>query len=290
MTENNEKRNLRKQRKRRVSGSVAEDLTPAFQPLKDPPSHPQLQRVTILNNKDHYILYSHLHIHAAYWGEIGVYLGFFTGELKNIHAQENLYNEGVEGFLREMLSRWLQWAPGDDRGSKYYATLEALKKAVDRAGRGKTAINLSRVDLTSTQSNVGGGTASSRQQCHNELLTCVESAAQSQQSTESDIVLRLLNEQHHSELFWHLSKHAVKWIEIGICLGFFQHEIDIIKAGRYFIPDVKGFLCKMLSDWYEWAPGDARNSKEFATLKALNRAVSSAGLGICFQMVVEVQR
>ena len=41
-----------------------------------------------------------------------------------------------------MLSKWLQWAPEDSRGSTEYATLGALRKAVDRAGLGKTAKTL----------------------------------------------------------------------------------------------------------------------------------------------------
>ncbi len=33
-----------------------------------------------------------------------------------------------------MLSKWVQFSPPDERGSKYVATLEALKSVVDRAG------------------------------------------------------------------------------------------------------------------------------------------------------------
>ena len=41
-----------------------------------------------------------------------------------------------------MLSSWLQWAPGDARGSTDYATMEALRRAVNRAGLGVTAQEL----------------------------------------------------------------------------------------------------------------------------------------------------
>jgi len=41
-----------------------------------------------------------------------------------------------------MLARWIQWAPGDARGSRDYATLEALRTAVDQAGLGRTAHDL----------------------------------------------------------------------------------------------------------------------------------------------------
>ena len=32
-----------------------------------------------------------------------------------------------------MLDSWLQWAPGDDRGSRDYATVRSLSTAVDKA-------------------------------------------------------------------------------------------------------------------------------------------------------------
>jgi hypothetical protein len=36
-------------------------------------------------------------------------------------------------YLREMLSQWLQWAPGDGRGSAGFATRESLRAALLRA-------------------------------------------------------------------------------------------------------------------------------------------------------------
>ena len=45
-------------------------------------------------------------------------------------------------YLSAMLSAWQQWAPGDARGSRDYATMEALSGAVDRAGLGLTAQEL----------------------------------------------------------------------------------------------------------------------------------------------------
>ena len=41
-----------------------------------------------------------------------------------------------------MLVQWLQWAPGDGRGSTSFATLEALKAAFSQAGLGATAHDL----------------------------------------------------------------------------------------------------------------------------------------------------
>lgn len=41
-----------------------------------------------------------------------------------------------------MLGQWQHWAPGDARGSKDRATLETLKRAVDKAGFGDVAEKL----------------------------------------------------------------------------------------------------------------------------------------------------
>ena len=87
-------------------------------------------------------LYRQLSEHASKWKEIGTDLGFLHGELSNIEAMPSLHHEAPKGFLREMLSQYLEWAPGDSRGSKEYATLGALKEAVSRAELGKTAKEL----------------------------------------------------------------------------------------------------------------------------------------------------
>ena len=94
---------------------------------------------TKLEKHHHTQLFGQLSEYAFKWTEIGIHLGFLNNELKNIEAKPSLHHEG---FLREMLSEWLEWAPGDQRGSKQYATLEALKRAVSRAGLGATAKHL----------------------------------------------------------------------------------------------------------------------------------------------------
>ena len=38
-----------------------------------------------------------------------------------------------------MLSKWLEWAPNDNRGSASFATLRALKDALNKSGLGATA-------------------------------------------------------------------------------------------------------------------------------------------------------
>ena len=75
------------------------------------------------------ILLSKLNDHAWRWRDIGSSLGFRQGELSNIQANVQQQDAPV-GCLRAMLSQWLQWAPGDSRGSSSYATLDALKTAL----------------------------------------------------------------------------------------------------------------------------------------------------------------
>ena len=50
-----------------------------------------------------------------------------------------LLMQAPESFLSEMLSQWLQWAPGDGRGSTGFATRESLRAALLRANLGQLA-------------------------------------------------------------------------------------------------------------------------------------------------------
>ena len=80
--------------------------------------------------------------HAHKWRTIGQGLGFLATELNNIEADpKNLINAPAS-YLYAMLDSWLQWAPGDDRGSKDYATVRSLSTAVDKAGLGVLAQDL----------------------------------------------------------------------------------------------------------------------------------------------------
>ena len=85
-------------------------------------------------------LLQQLSVHALKWREIGTYLGFRPGELDNICGHSLLISP--TDWLREMLSQWLQWAPGDSRGSNSFATLEGLKAALSQAGLGAIAYDL----------------------------------------------------------------------------------------------------------------------------------------------------
>ena len=41
-----------------------------------------------------------------------------------------LMMQGQSGYLGEMLNKWLQWAPGDGRRSRNFATYEDLREAL----------------------------------------------------------------------------------------------------------------------------------------------------------------
>ena len=71
---------------------------------------------------------------AASWEDIAKYLGFKAHEVANIRADPLKQVNAPGAFMDSTVDRWSHWAPGDSRGSKDYATLEALITAVDRAG------------------------------------------------------------------------------------------------------------------------------------------------------------
>ena len=95
-----------------------------------------------LSERDHSCLLKQLTKHAAAWKLIGTYLNFHMGELDNIEARPDLRVNGPISFLSAILAQWLQWAPGDSRGSTNFATLEALKLALREAGLGATACDI----------------------------------------------------------------------------------------------------------------------------------------------------
>ena len=89
---------------------------------------------------DHASLYLKLLLHADKWRDIGKALGFLEGELKNIQSDVILMTQSPpKSWLREMLSQWLQWAPGDNRGSSSFATKESLRSALLNVDLGQLA-------------------------------------------------------------------------------------------------------------------------------------------------------
>ena len=93
-----------------------------------------------LRDDHHSVLLKQLIKHAAAWREIGTCLGFIQGQLDNIQTIQSP-NVPVR-WLSIMLAQWLQWAPGDGRGSTSFATLDELKSALRKAGFGATAHDL----------------------------------------------------------------------------------------------------------------------------------------------------
>ena len=65
-------------------------------------------------------------------------------ELYVIKAKPTLLTNAPTSYLNAMPAEWHQWAPEDARGSTGYATLDALRKAVDKAGLGLTAQQLAK--------------------------------------------------------------------------------------------------------------------------------------------------
>ena len=90
-----------------------------------------------------------------------------------------------------------------------------------------------------------------------------------------------LNKHHVLFLIYQLSICAAKWRQIGSYLGFHQEELNIIVARPSLQSGApQSWLFTMLSEWMEWAPGDSRESKNYANLDDLKTAVSRAGFGV----------
>ena len=94
--------------------------------------------------KSHYsFLFDKLSNYAADWREIGTHLKFQQKELDIIQTKPFLQSGAPKSWLSAMISGWMEWAPGDSRGSTSYANLEDLKSAVSKAGFGVLAEELS---------------------------------------------------------------------------------------------------------------------------------------------------
>ena len=94
---------------------------------------------TCLGESDHSSIYYKLECHAASWKDIGIALGFSESELNIIENSPSLFMQAPKSFLRKMLSQWLQWAPGDGRGSTVQPSKESLRAALLRANLGQLA-------------------------------------------------------------------------------------------------------------------------------------------------------
>ena len=87
-------------------------------------------------------LMKQLKTHASKWRTVGIHLGFILGELSNIEARPSLTPDAPLSWLSAMLEEWIQWAPGDNRGSTSFANLQELKDALREAELGATAHKL----------------------------------------------------------------------------------------------------------------------------------------------------
>ena len=92
---------------------------------------------TRLSDKHHSTLYQTLSTFPTKWKEIGIYLGIKHSKLDEIQARPLLMHNAPKSWLNAMLAEWLQWAPGDKRGSSSFATLGGLMDALNKAGLGE---------------------------------------------------------------------------------------------------------------------------------------------------------
>ena len=125
------------------SDTNAGHFAPSQQPISVSSSTINHSTHTVLTSGHYASLIQQLSSDAAKWRDIGIYfLGFSANELNIIQSKPALFTEAPTSWLQEILSQWLQWAPGDSRGSTSFATLENLKTALSRAGLGATAYYL----------------------------------------------------------------------------------------------------------------------------------------------------
>ena len=86
-----------------------------------------------INNLD--LIYDLVKEDSANWYRIGLKLGFQAGELTAIQNKPLLIVEGTEGYLRELLTRWLK----RDNPPPY---LHVLAEAIYKAGNESLGIGL----------------------------------------------------------------------------------------------------------------------------------------------------
>ena len=97
---------------------------------------------TKLSDKQHSTLFQILSAHPTKWREIGIHLGIAHSKLDEIQARPLLMHDAPKSWLSAVLAEWLQWAPGDERGSTSFATLKSLIDALNKAGLGDLNLSL----------------------------------------------------------------------------------------------------------------------------------------------------
>ncbi len=80
------------------------------------------------------------------WRKIATGLRFSAPEIDEI-ASSPMHLIGAPGsYMDAVIGEWIEWGPGDKRGSKDVATLEALKSALQKTNFGKLASSLTLED------------------------------------------------------------------------------------------------------------------------------------------------
>ena len=92
----------------------------------------------ILSEEDLHILTEILRPAAPQWRTIGGSLGILESDLSIIEGSPLHISEGLPGYLREMLSQWLKWAPPNHS----LPTLETLVVALQRSRHEGLAVDL----------------------------------------------------------------------------------------------------------------------------------------------------
>jgi hypothetical protein len=119
---------------------------------------------TRLKANDYGCLCGKLRSCAARWEQIAESLGFTYPEISIIEA--NPRSRGPTSYLGNMIGDWLEWAPGDARGSEDYATLEHLQLAVSEAGFGVVASKLTRGKQVGDRVSLGA------EVCNSKIFPC----------------------------------------------------------------------------------------------------------------------
>jgi len=74
------------------------------------------------------------------WEDIAMALGLKAHENEDIKRDLECQRTGNQ--LYRVISFWLRWGPGDKRGSKDTATLEALQKALNKTNNANIKLNI----------------------------------------------------------------------------------------------------------------------------------------------------
>ena len=99
-----------------------------------------------------------------------------------------------------------------------------------------------------------------------------------------------LSERDFNRILEILGPHSSKWKPIGQGLNFTAAELSNIEATpALFHGAPASYLAQLLADWLQWAPEDARGSRDYATMQSLSTAVSKAGLGVLAEQLFSLQ-